>query len=60
VEIFVENFNKVMNGFKVREVVVSNVDTDTEVKSGVATVDYLEIPKLCTYQNTIYTGTTEQ
>ena len=50
-KIFVENFNKVVNGFEVRKVVVGDVNTDAEVEASVATVDYLEIPKLHTHQN---------
>jgi len=46
VEVFVEHFDKVVNGFEVRQVVVGYVDTDTEVEPGVAAVDYFEVSKL--------------
>jgi len=65
VKIFVENFNKVVNGFEVRKVVVGDVNTDAEVEASVATVDYLEIPKLHTHPNilcniTINSSTTSE
>ena len=45
-EVFVENFDEVVNRFQIRQVVVGYVDTDTEVETGVATVNDLEVPKL--------------
>jgi len=46
VEVFIENFDKVVNGLEVRQIVVSYVNTDTEVETGVATVNNLEVSKL--------------
>jgi len=54
VEIFIENFDKVVNGFEIGEVVVRDVDTNTEVETGVATIHYLEVSKLNEHQNTPY------
>jgi len=51
VEIFIENFDKVVNGFEIGEVVVRDVDTNTEVETGVATIHYLEVSKLNEHQN---------
>ena len=42
----VENLNKVMNGLKIIEVIVIDVDTDAEVEPSVAPVDNLEVPEL--------------
>jgi len=53
VEIFIENFDKVVNGFKVGEVIVSDVDADTEVQSGVTTVDDLEVTELHKQRKTL-------
>lgn len=35
-----------MNALQVGQVVVSNVHTDTEVQTGIASVDNLEVPEL--------------
>ena len=45
-EVFVENFDEVVDCFQIRQVVVGYVDTDAEVETGVATVNDLEVPKL--------------
>ena len=46
VEVLVENLHKVMDGLQVVEVVVVDVNTDTEVEPGVSPVDNLEVPEL--------------
>lgn len=46
VEVLVQYFDKVMNSLQVAEIIVINVYADTEVQSGVPSVDYLEISKL--------------
>jgi hypothetical protein len=43
VEVFVENFDKVVDGFQVIQVVIHDVDTNAEVETGVSSVDNLEI-----------------
>ena len=42
-EILVENFDEVMNGLQICQTVVVNVYADTEVESGVASVDDFEV-----------------
>ena len=55
-EIFIENFYKVVNGFEVCQVVVGDVHTDAEVEAGITTVDYFEVSELCTQ---MYTQSTQ-
>jgi len=45
-KVFVENFYEVMNRFKVNEIVIIHVDTDTEVETGIAPIDDFEVAKL--------------
>ena len=45
-EEFVENFNKVVYGFKIGQVVVIKVNTDTEIQASVTTVNNLEVTEL--------------
>ena len=42
----VEYFDKVVNCFKVCQVVVVKVNTDAEVQASIATVHYLEVTEL--------------
>jgi len=51
VEVFIENFYKVMNSLKICEVVVCYIDTDAEVETSVASVDDFEVTKLQPTQN---------
>lgn len=44
-EVFIEDFNKVMNGFKIEQIVVTNINANTKVKSSVSSINYLEVPK---------------
>ena len=46
VKIFVENFNKVVDGLQVVEIVIVDINADAEVEAGIATVDNLEVSKL--------------
>ena len=46
VEVFVEDLDKVVNGFEVEEVVVRDVDADAEVEAGVTSIDDFVVPKL--------------
>jgi len=45
VKIFVENFNKVVDGLQVVQVVIVDIHADAEVKTGIATIDNLEVSK---------------
>lgn len=45
-EVFVKNFNKVMYGLQISQVIVSYIHTYAEVQSSITAVDNLEIPKL--------------
>ena len=44
-EVFVENLDKIVNGFQIKQVVVRHINTNAEVETGIASVDYLEITK---------------
>lgn len=46
VEIFVEDFNKVVDCFEVAQVIVVDVDADAEVEAGIATVHNFEVAEL--------------
>ena len=46
VEILVENFDEVVDGLEIHEVVVAHVDADAKVESSVSSINDLEIPKL--------------
>ena len=46
VEIFVENFDKVVDRFQINKIVVAHVHTYAEVKACIAAVDYLEVAEL--------------
>ena len=45
-EELVEDFDKVVNSFKVGKVVVIEVNTDTEIQTSITTVDNLEVTEL--------------
>jgi len=45
-EIFVQNLDKVMNGFKIEEIVVGDIDANAKIETRVASVDDLEVPEL--------------
>ena len=55
VEIFIENFDKVVNGFQICQIVVCDIDTDTEVETSVTTIDYLEVSELHKHHSTVHT-----
>lgn len=50
-EVLIENFNKVVNGFQVDEVVVGNINTDAKIEASVTTVDNLEVTELHSKNN---------
>ena len=45
-KILIKNFHKVVNGLKVVEVVIIDIDADAEVETSIASVDNLEVSKL--------------
>ena len=45
-EVFVKNFDKVMNGFEIYQIVVINVNANTEIESRISAVNYLKVPEL--------------
>ena len=45
-KILIKNFHKVVNGLKVVEVVITDIDADAEVETSIASVDNLEVSKL--------------
>jgi len=45
-KIFIQNFYEVMNGLKIKEGIIVDIDTDAEVKSGIATINNLEVSEL--------------
>ena len=46
VEVFVEDFDEIVNGLQVHQVVVVDVYADAKVQACVATVDNLEVAEL--------------
>ena len=48
VEVLVENLHKVVDCLQIHQVVVGDVDADTEVESGIAAVHDLEVTELQT------------
>lgn len=46
VEVFVENFHKIVNRFKITQVVIVHVHTDAEVETSVATINDFEVAEL--------------
>ena len=54
-EELIEHFNKVVNCFKVGQVVVIKINTDAEIQPSIATVHNLEVTKLSdNYVHEIY------
>lgn len=45
-EIFVEHFDKVMDGFQVAKIVVVDVDAYAKVETRIATIDNFEVTEL--------------
>ena len=45
-EVFIKNFNEVMNGFEIYQIVVIDVDTDAEVEPRISSIHYLKIAEL--------------
>jgi len=45
-EVFIQDFDKVVNGFQVSQVVVIDINTNAEVESSVSSIDNLEVSKL--------------
>lgn len=45
-EIFVEHFDEVMNGFQIGQIIVGDVDTNAEIQAGISAIYYLEITEL--------------
>ena len=63
---FVEYFDKVVDCFEIGQVVVIEVNTDTEIKASIATIHYLKITELydmcvcvcvCVWRGEGYRGT---
>ena len=46
VKVLIQDLNKVVNCFKVIQVVVIDIHTDTEVQTSIPSVDNLEVPEL--------------
>lgn len=46
VEVFVEDFHEIVNGFEITQVVIVHVDTDAEVETSIATINNFEIAEL--------------
>ena len=46
VEVFVQDFDEVVNRLQIRQVVVSYVNTDAKVEASITSVDDLEISEL--------------
>jgi hypothetical protein len=51
VKIFIEDFDKIVNSFQICKIVVSNVNTNAEVETGISSIDNLEVPKLESTEN---------
>ena len=45
-EIFIQNFDKIMYRFQVTEIIVIYIDANAEVQASVSTIDDFEISKL--------------
>ena len=45
-EVFVENFHKIVNCFKIVEVVVTHIHTDAKVEASISSIDNFEISEL--------------
>ena len=43
---FIQNFHKVMNGFKIHQVVIVDINTDAKIKTGISAIYNFEIAKL--------------
>lgn len=45
-EVLVQHFDEVMNGFQITEIVIVDIDTNAEIESSVTTINDLKVPKL--------------
>jgi hypothetical protein len=44
--LLVENFDEIMYGFEIGEIVIVDIDTNAEVEAGITSIDNFEITKL--------------
>lgn len=45
-EVFVEHFDKVVNGFEIAQVVIIHVHTDAEIQASIAAINDFEVAEL--------------
>ena len=45
-EIFVEYFNKIVNSFKIDQVIITDINTDAKIQPSITSVNDLEVSKL--------------